>query len=162
MRFCQLLSCGSVVVAAACLVGADTAPSSELQTVCAAVKTALKQLDPPAQFDYPDAQESLVITYLPQTFKVHSVSMTGEVSAEAHDEQGPSFKGFVLRVYTQAKGEVNQAVTPQTIHRPYWLTDLNVTPLGKSDKQIYWALSYGGRTDKKLLDDLRAKLKGLK
>ena len=67
----------------------------------------------------------------------------------------------MLRVSVQRRGEVNQAVTPQTIHEPYWSTDLDVTPIGKTDKQIYWALSYRPRTPENILHDIRAALKGL-
>ena len=81
--------------------------------------------------------------------------MTGEFSREAHDEIGPTFKGFVLFVDVQPKGEVNQAETPQTLRRPYWETYIQVTPVAGSDKQLYWGLSYGSQTDTNLLAQIR-------
>ena len=41
------------------------------------------------------------------------------------------------------------------------MMDLDVTPLASSDRQIYWALSYGSRTDEKLLNGVRQALRGL-
>jgi hypothetical protein len=105
--------------------------------------------------------DTFLLLYRPQAFKVHGRAMTGEVTAEAHDEVGPSYEGFVVRAQLQPRGNVNQAVTPQTIHEPYWQTDLDVTPIGDSDKQVYWALSYGSRTDKDLLDKIRSQMKAL-
>jgi hypothetical protein len=135
--------------------------SPELKAVVQAIQPALKKLEPAAKVEYSDSNESVSITYLPQTFKVHGISMTGEISPKAHDEVGPSYKGFVLQIHVQPKGLVNQAVTPQTLHRPYWLTDLDVTPLANSTKQIYWALSYGSQTNRQVLEALRAKLKAM-
>ena len=90
------------------------------------------------------------------TFKVHGRSMTGEVAKEAHDEVGPAHDGLLLRAALQPKGEVNQAVTPQTLNEPYWRSDLDVTHVAGSSRQLYWSLSYGSRTDTNLLAQLRA------
>ena len=148
-----------VVAVASGAFASPTKPSPELKAVVQAIQPALKKLEPAAKVEYSDSSESVSITYLPQTFKVHGISMTGEISPKAHDEVGPSYKGFVLQIHVQPKGLVNQAVTPQTLHRPYWLTDLEVTPLANSTKQIYWALSYGSQTNTQVLETLRAKLK---
>ncbi|MEK9136561.1 MAG: hypothetical protein AAB393_05515, partial [Bacteroidota bacterium] len=110
--------------------------------------------------EYPEYYpESVRVTFLPQTYKIHRRSMTGEVSTNVLDEVGPSFRGFVLRVDVQQEGTVNQACMPQTIREPYWLTDLDVTPLGQTDKQIFWVLSYAGRTPTNVLADIRATLR---
>jgi len=105
--------------------------------------------------------DTFILLYRPQAFKVHGRTMTGEVDIEAHDDVGPSYDGLVVKAYLQPRGNVNQAVTPQTIREPYWQTDLDVTPIGDSEKQVYWALSYGSRTDKGLLDKVRKQMKAL-
>ena len=108
-----------------------------------------------------NAPSTLAIVYRAQTYKIHGVSMTGEISKEAHDEVGPTFKGFVLSVQVQPKGEINQAATPQTLREPYWQTYLQLTPLAGSDKQLYWGLSFGSRTDTNLLARIRRKIEDL-
>lgn len=129
--------------------------------MASAVQPVLEKLDPKPEIA-PNSGDTLLIAYKAQMFKIHFRSMTGEISPEAHDQLGPSFKGFVLHVHLQNRGEVNQAVTPQTLQEPYWRTDLDVTPLAGTPKQIFWALSYGVRTDPNMLMQLRQRLHGLK
>jgi hypothetical protein len=152
----MLIPCGSVF--------ANEPIKPELKQVASELKSIVKKLDPKAEVTCPvaDSSLSLMVTYRTQMYKVHGRQMTGEILPEAHDELGPSYQGFVLTVNLQDKGEVNQAVTPQTIREPYWLTDLDVTPLRGTNKQIYWALSYGSRTDSELLARIRQKLRDLK
>lgn len=100
--------------------------------------------------------------FLPQTFKIHGIGMTGEISREARDEVGPSYKGFVLRIYRQKLGVVNQIATPCSLREPYWTTEVDLTPVKGSDSQLFWSLSYGVRTDPKLLAEIKAALGGLK
>jgi hypothetical protein len=137
----------------------DGDSNAELKTVEKALISVFDRLDPKVKVEY--RGNSLIATYLPQSFKIHGRNKSGEIDAEAHEEIGPSFKGFVLKVHLQPKGTVNQAITPQTIQTPYWPTDLDVTTIASTDKQIYWGLSYGSRTEKELLDKIRAKLKNL-
>ena len=121
----------------------------------------MKNLDPKPVIEIDNQGNSINIKFRPQTFKIHGKSKSGEIAAEAHDQVGPSFKGFVLNIHLQPKGEINQAVTPQTVTQPYWLMDLEVTSLAKTDKQIYWALSYGTQTSTDLLKEIRQNLSGL-
>jgi hypothetical protein len=139
---------------------ADGAAVAELKVVERSLMPILEALDPQAKVEYRD--QSLVVAHRSQTFKVHGRNKSGEISEKTHDQVGPSYKGFVLSLHLEPRGEVHQAVTPQTIREPYWLSDLDVTPIGKTDKQIYWALSYGSRTDQELLDKIRLKLRALK
>lgn len=151
-----------MVCALPCMVrAADVTTNAVLARVAAALKPALEKLDPRPSVDFPEHTMSLVVTYLPATYKIHGRSKTGQVSTNVHDEVGPGFKGFVLRAHLQPRGEVNQACTPQTIREPYWLTDLDITPIGDTSNQVYWALSYMGRTPTNILAEIRAAMKGL-
>jgi hypothetical protein len=140
---------------------AEPSDEAALNAVIRTIQPTLDKLKPEAKVEYPENSRSVRVLYLPQSFKVHGRSMTGEIAAVAHDEIGPSFKGFVLTASLQRKGEANQAVIPQTLTDPYWRTNLDVTPLGKTDKQIFWRLSYGSRMDEKILAEIRDKLKSL-
>lgn len=154
----------SVIVACGlpCVVkAADSTTNAALVSVAAALKPVLEKLDPRPSADFPEHTTSFTVTYLPQTYKIHGRSKSGQVSTNIYDEVGPGFRGFVLRAHLQPRGEVNQACTPQTIREPYWQTDLDVTPIGDTDKQVYWALSYMGRTPTNVLSEIRAAMKGL-
>jgi hypothetical protein len=126
------------------------------------LRGALTRLQPAPAFEYlKDYRGSLQVTYLPQTFLIHHHDMTGRIATNALEEAGPSYKGFVLRVDLQPLGEVNQAVIPQTLREPYWRTDLDVTTVGGTTNQIFTVLSYGSRTDKELLQNIRRVLKSV-
>lgn len=126
-----------------------------LKRTAAALAPALSKLEPKAEVTIDDDGSTLVISYLPQSFKIHGRSMTGEISSVAHDQIGPSFKGFVLRASIQRKGEINQGVTPQTLVKPYWKTDIDVTPVDGTSSQLFWGLSYGSRTESNVLSQIR-------
>lgn len=142
------------ILAVGALAFADDVPAPELARVVAALQPITATLSPAPEVK-PDGPSSVKVSYRTQTFKVHGGSMTGEFSKEAHEEVGPTFTGFVLFVDVQKKGEVNQAATPQTLRRPYWETFIQVTPVAGSDRQLYWGLSHGSRTDTNLLAQIR-------
>jgi hypothetical protein len=157
MRRCLLF----VVLCSLGLTAAAQEPATVLRKVEEQLKPILAQLTPPPVVEQPGQTQSLVVRYRPQKFMVHGHSMTGEWSANALERLGPSYTGFVLSVHLQPLGEVNQAVTPQTIQEPYWKTYLNVTPVAGTTNQIYWALSSGSRMDEKVLASLRTALEKL-
>jgi hypothetical protein len=130
--------------------------------VLSALQPVIEKLDPKPEISYPSSSPTLVVAYKSQMYKIHGRSMTGEISPNAHDEIGPSYRGFVLRVHLQDKGEVNQGITPQTLREPYWQTDLDVTPLAATQKQILWGLSCGVQTDTNLLTKIKRALHELK
>ncbi len=124
------------------------------------LRTALSNVQQAPAFEYPESGE-LQTTYLPQKFFVHNIWMTGEIATNAHEEIGPSYKGFILSVYLQSIGDLNQKTTPQTWSEPYWQTDVDVAAVNGTTNQIFWALSYGSRTDKELLQTIRNVLKSM-
>jgi len=138
---------------------AETTTNAILNTVVAGLQPVLQGLDPKPSVEFPDYTTSLRVTYLPQKYMIHGRSKTGEVSTNAHEEIGPSFSGFVFWAQLQPKGTVNQTDTPQTIREPYWLMDLDITTIGQTDNQIYWVLSYAGRTPTNLLAEIKKALK---
>lgn len=125
------------------------------------LRPALAGLTPSPTVEYPEYSQSLLVCYRPQKFLVHGRSKSGEWSTNVVEQIGPSFTGFVLRVHLQSLGLVNQLVTPQAIQEPYWRTFLDVTPIAGTTNQIYWALSSAGRTDQKLLENVRQTLGSL-
>jgi hypothetical protein len=158
MKTMIILMASLVAGMAAC--GADD-PAPELARVVASLQPIIATLSPSPEVKTNDAI-SLTILYRTQSFKVHGGQMTGEFAREAHDEIGPTFKGFILSIYVQPTGEVNQADTPCTLREPYWQTYLQVTPVGGSDKQLYWGLSFGSRTDTNVLARIRTKIEELR
>jgi len=139
----------------------DDKLAAQLQPVVRVLKEAIKDLDPRPDVKTVNKGQGLELAIRTQVYKIHHVAKSGQISPDTHDEVGPSHDGFVLKVHLQKRGEVNQAVTPCTIHKPYWTMDLDVTPLADSRGQLYWALSYGARTDEKLLQAMRQALRGL-
>jgi hypothetical protein len=154
------LSCFVTLIATQLLADESTEDLA-LKAVLAAIQPTLDKLQPEAKVGYRKETRSIEVFFLPQTFKVHGQSMSGEISRDAHDEVGPSYKGFVLKLSLESKGEVHQAALPGTLTTltgPYWRRDIGLTPLGKTDKQIAWSLAYGSRMDEKTLSAIREKL----
>lgn len=145
----------------ACLI-ADDQDRRDLQRIAGAFDSILGDLDPKAEVRYPDGTRSVVISHRTQDFKIHGRSMTGEISPRAHDRIGPGFQGFILTARLQDRGEVNQAVTPQTLQEPYWQTLLDVTPLHGTDKQVFWSLAHGSRVDQGLFSGIQKVLNGFR
>ena len=125
------------------------------------LRPVLAGLSPAPTVEYPEYSQSLRVYYRPQKFLVHGRSKIGEWSTNVVERLGPSFTGFVLWIHLERLGEVNQALTPQTVQEPYWRTFLDVTPIVGTTNQIYWALSSGGRTDKQVLANVRQALGSL-
>ena len=90
-------------------------------------------------------------------FTVHSRAMTGEVSKETYQEEGPNFKGFVLSVSLQGSNEV-QALVPQELKEPYFVTYINLVPTENAKGYFWIKFSYGSRTDTKLKEAIFAAL----
>ena len=137
-----------------CVALAEDGPAPELSRAVAALQPIMATLSPAAEVKT-NGPSSLTVSYRTQVFKIHGGSMTGEFAKEAQDEVGPTFKGILLFVEVQERGQINQADTPLTLLRPYWQTYIQVTPVAGSDRQLYWSLSYGSRTDTNLLAQVR-------
>jgi len=109
--------------------------------------------------NYPDAlidlkQSDLSAQTAVQKFMIHTVFKTGEIAPDAHEEIGPSAKGFILKISVQPGRYDGAAVLPQTFRNPYWQTFANTYAL--SDKEyIHLHLSYGIR----ISDDFIEKVK---
>lgn len=162
MKKRQIIIALSYSVLSCVVMAADSMTNTALTTVATALQPVLTKLAPKPTMEFPEHTTSLIVTYLPQTYKIHPVrSKTGEFSTNVIDEVGPSFRGFVLRIHLQPKGAVIQASTPQTIREPYWQTDLDITTIGQTDKQVCWALSYAWHTSTNVLAELKTALKQL-
>jgi len=125
------------------------------------IRKALSDIETELSFDYPKNTQILNIKYKTRKFMVHSPTKIGKYSSEAYETEGPDYEGFMLYIQLQDASTINQAVTPQLIKRPYWKTDLNVTQIKNTDKQIYWGLSFGNRTDPRSLERIKEVLKNL-
>jgi len=132
-------------------------PANELQEIENQLKTVLSKLGNEVTFKNLDS-ESFEISYHTRKFIVHSGTMIGKFSENTIEQTGPDYDGFKLWVQLQNAGVVNQAETPQVIKAPYWNTYLDVTSITGTNKQVYWGLSYWGRTDQKVLSQIKEAL----
>jgi len=119
------------------------------------IHKALSGLESELTFEYPKYTSSLVIKYKTRKFMVHSRYKTGKISDEAFEIEGPSYKGFLVKIHIEKEGTIHQAVIPQRINEIYWDTDLNHTVINNTNKQIHWSISFGARTDKELLEKIK-------
>ncbi len=86
--------------------------------------------------------------------------MTGEISSETQQREGPNFQGFLLTVNVEKGRYEGQAVIPQELRGPYFPTFID-GPATEDGKNHYWiTFSYGGRLDPKLKQAVFAALPG--
>jgi hypothetical protein len=166
----QFSSLGGMNVFCKCLIlavlaiGAVSAPAEEptsvVQQVEQAVKPALAGLSPAPTIEHERGEDGaiLVIRYEVRKFLVHGTYKSGDWLTNAEEKIGPKATGFVLTINLEKLGALEQLVTPQTLHEPYWQTFVDVTPVAGTTNQIYWALLYGARTDQPLLERLKRAL----
>ena len=81
---------------------------------------------------------------------VHGRSKTGEISPQTHQQEGPNFKGFLLRVSVRDGKYAGAAVVPQTLQGPYFPTYIDASPVEKQDKHYFVSFAYGSRLDSDL------------
>ncbi len=162
MKRVSVLICASLVLLGfAHAEDPNTGPAPALLKAEKALRAVLADVDPEPLFEYSEHSESLIVKYRTRKFMVHRTTKIGKHSEKAIEVEGPSYQGFLLKIHLQNAGTVNQAVVPQTIRRPYWTMDLDVTLIRATDKQLYWALSYGSRVNKDLLKQIRHAIKSL-
>ena len=121
-------------------------PDDRLVQIRQQLRHVLREIDNEVTYRFDDAGSPLVIEYRTRAFLIHARTKSGEISREAHETRGPSHDGLLMRVHLQDAGLVNQAMVPQTIREPYWMTSLDVIPLDQ-EKQVYVAISFGSRVD---------------
>jgi len=83
-------------------------------------------------------------------FTIHSISKTGEVYPQTHQQEGPNFRGFVLTVALHDGKYEGAADVPQTLQGPYFPTFIDAPSVegGKKHYQVHF--SYGSRLDPEL------------
>ena len=115
---------------------------------------------PESEFAFPEANggATLVMRSKTREYQVYPSDMTGRLGRELRPVEGPDDGGLMLTVRVQEAGEINQAVVPQTLQRPYWFTWLNVIPAPGGEKQFFVALSYRRTTDEELVTQIREML----
>ncbi|TWT31240.1 hypothetical protein KOR34_46160 [Posidoniimonas corsicana] len=135
----------------------DTATQADslLQRVEEDFRAAFPDLADELRFEYPQHYPStLVVDYRTRKFTVYGRSMTGEVSEQPHEAVGPTHVGFRLQISVQDDSVVNQAMMPQSLREPYWVTDLSERHPAGTGKQLFCRLSRGGRLDQDVLGRL--------
>jgi hypothetical protein len=100
--------------------------------------------------------DELTARYRTQKFMVHGRYKTGEFSEQAHEEEGPKFRGFFLQIYFHRERPIRALEAP-SVQRPYWTTFVHDFAIGKGKRAGFAAtsLSYNDGTDAKLLAKLK-------
>ena len=88
------------------------------------------------------------------TFKIHTIDKMGNILETPHDEEGPNVDGILLKVTLQDGPYQGAAKTPQDLKKSYWTTFINAYPAANG-KCLWMQLSYGSKTDNKLLEAIK-------
>ncbi len=134
-----------------------TAEHQILQDLEKRLKEALKNACPKAEFAVEKGM--LVVQHKTKKFLTHghSKAKIDKEAAKTHEELGPEETGFILKL-SALKGnpKEGQAVSGQTLKEEHWQTLLvGYTLEWKKEMYIWVRLSYGSKTDTKLLDTIK-------
>ncbi len=137
------------------------------------LQTSLVDLQPALTCNFSDPSRLLILSYLPQQFLVHGRDMDGEWQKNAKEQIGPSNKGFILNIrldllkpttngWEEALKDQQFPMKNWSRQHPYWQVDGGIISVtGEAANTIHWSLSYGQRTDKRLLEKIKTSLQNL-
>src|SRR5439155_23836766 len=84
-------------------------------------------------------------------FTLHRRGKAGEVFPDTYQEEGPNWKGFILRVTLREGTYGGAAAVPQILQEPYFATYIDAKAVKKNDAKHYFVrFSYGSRLDQDL------------
>lgn len=133
-------------------------PDPVLEALKDRLEYEFENLDPKPTFEIPDiyGDHSLTVRFKTRDYVVHPrKSKTGGFAETTKTSEGPSVRGFLLRVQVERLGLVHQLVVPQVIREPYWYVYVNIYPVKNTQKQLYFCLSYTEGTDQTLVDKMK-------
>lgn len=134
-----------LVVQLTAAVGRCEQPSDELVERLTAV---IREKRPDAEFKR--EENSFIASHQTMTYTLHSRYKNGAVSEKTYQQEGPNYKGFLLRVTWERGQEASQARTPQTLKGPYFPTYIDKVPAEDGRNSYRISFSYGSRIDEKL------------
>ena len=134
----------------------EVSPDSVLTAIKGQLEQVFQKLDPKPTFEFPNgcAGRSLIVRFKTREYVVHP-NIKGHVAETTVKREGPANDGFLLNIYVQRLGEINQTVVPQVWREPYWDTYINVYPVKNTQQQLYFCLSHRGGTDRTLIEKIK-------
>lgn len=130
----------------------------ELVEVDRRLRETCRELCPSARVRYNEEDRQITVEDRTRDFQVYSVFKDGRVAEQLHVECGPKHDGFLLQVTLQPGRYQGAAVIPQDIRHPYWTTYVNAIESLDKTSHLHVRLSYGSRTDRDLLAQLKEAL----
>lgn len=113
-----------------------------------AITAAITNLCPEAKIE--TTAYAFTAKYSTMVYMVHSRSKTGEVYPQTHQEEGPGFRGFMLRVSLEDGKYEGAACVPATLQGPYYPTFIDAPSTDAETKHYQVHFSYGAKLDPKL------------
>lgn len=133
-----------MVLAAAGAAAGAPPPDDMVKTL----SDTIRKKSPEAKIEV--TKDAFVAKHGTMMFTLHSIYKTGEISRETYQEEGPNFRGFVLRIALQDGTYEGAADLPATLPGPYFPTwsDAPATDGGKKHFHVWF--SYGSGLDPEL------------
>lgn len=134
--------------------------SGELKILETSLASAMAGLTPTPKLSFIPAERMMQADFRAKSFKVpDSTHSRGRTSSRY--EFGPDEQGFVLTAQMQDAGSPNSLSTLATPEGMNWQTEIGITPVAGSPKQVSWSLSHGANLDRAVLEKLRQGLQNL-
>ena len=142
-----------IAICSVLMSGANASPiQPEVDKVYADVHKVLKEygISGVSQENY-----SLRVAHKTNKFMVHTIHKTGYISPKPIEVEGPNYDGLIVEARVRMGQHAGQAEIPQELKRTYWKTFINAYPIDKGKSYLYLSLSYGSRTDKKMVEKIK-------
>jgi len=134
--------------------------SGELKILETSLAPALAGLTPTPKLSFIPAERMMQADFRAKSFKA-SDSPRSRGRTPSRYEFGPDEQGFVLTAQFQDAGSPNSLSALATPEGMNWKTDIGITPVTGTPKQVSWALSHGANLDPAVLEKLRQGLQDL-
>lgn len=96
------------------------------------------------------SEQAFVASYGTMMFALHGRSKTGEIFPQTYEEEGPNFKGFILRIVLHDGKYQGAATVPQTLQGPYFRTFIDALATDDGKKYYEVRFSFGNGLDPQL------------
>lgn len=124
----------------------EAAPPSE--TLVRKLTDVIREKCPDAQIEV--TEKEFIARHGTMQFTMHGRSKTGEVSSATFQQEGPNFKGFLLKVSQQPGPYQGAAVVPQTLQQPYYPVYIDAAATEDGQSHYWVTFAYGSRLDPEL------------
>ncbi len=131
------------------LIGSRCAAAPPPEDTIKKLAQAIRKQCPEAAIEV--TKDAFIAKHGTMMYTVHSRSKSGEIYPQTYQEEGPNFRGFMLRVALEEGAYAGAAAVLQTLQGPNYPTFIDAVSIAAGKKHYLIHFSYGSRLDPELM-----------